>query len=70
MPDKSETMNEPSRLGRYQIETFLGKGAFAEVYKAVDTALKRVVALKVLKAARIVDAGGLRPLCPGSPGAG
>jgi serine/threonine protein kinase len=55
MLDWSETMRETTRLGKYQIETFLGKGAFAEVYKAVDTSLKRIVALKVLKAALIAD---------------
>jgi serine/threonine-protein kinase len=48
-------MTTPKSLGKYQIETFLGKGAFAEVYKAVDTMLKRTVALKVLKPALLAD---------------
>jgi len=48
-------MSVPNSLGRYQIETFLGKGAFAEVYKAMDTLLKRTVALKVLKPALMAD---------------
>ena len=48
-------MSDPTTLGRYQIEAFLGKGAFAEVYKAKDTVLKRTVALKVLKPALMAD---------------
>src|SRR5512139_3000407 len=44
-------MNEPSRqtLGRYTIHAELGKGGFATVYRATDTALERDVALKILK---------------------
>jgi formylglycine-generating enzyme required for sulfatase activity/tRNA A-37 threonylcarbamoyl transferase component Bud32 len=43
------------QLGKYKIETFLGKGAFAEVYKALDESLKRIVALKMLKPALLAD---------------
>ena len=42
-------------LGRYQIETPLGSGAYADVYKATDLTLKRTVALKVLKPALLSD---------------
>jgi hypothetical protein len=35
-------------LGRYAIEATIGSGGFATVYRAVDTALERPVALKVL----------------------
>src|SRR5512139_3059052 len=36
-------------LGRYTLHTELGKGGFATVYRATDTALEREVALKILK---------------------
>lgn len=44
-----------TQLGRYQIESLIGAGAFAEVYKATDSLLKRTVALKVLKPALLAD---------------
>ncbi len=45
----------PTQLGRYQIEEHLGAGAHADVYRASDPLLKRMVALKVLKPALIAD---------------
>ena len=44
-----------AKLGKYELLEPLGSGAFAEVHKALDTALKRTVALKVLKPALIAD---------------
>lgn len=35
-------------IGKYQVLEQIGRGAFARVYKALDTTLDRVVALKVL----------------------
>jgi serine/threonine protein kinase len=35
-------------LGKYQIEDEIGRGGFATVYRALDTTLDRIVALKVL----------------------
>ncbi len=48
------------RLGRYQIEILLGSGAYAGVYRATDTILKRVVALKILKPALRADEKNLK----------
>ena len=48
-------MSAEKKLGRYQIQTHLGAGAFADVYKATDTILNRVIALKVLKPMLLAD---------------
>lgn len=38
-----------ARLGNYQIESSLGRGGMARVYRAVDVTLRRLVALKVIE---------------------
>jgi formylglycine-generating enzyme required for sulfatase activity len=48
-------MDQIVQLGRYRVEARLGSGAYADVYKATDTTLKRTVALKDLKPALLVD---------------
>jgi serine/threonine protein kinase len=42
-------------LGKYEIQEPLGSGAYADVFRAIDTSLKRTVALKVLKPALLGD---------------
>jgi len=48
-------MSTLKNLGRYSLEVYLGAGAYAEVYRATDTALKRTVAIKILKPMLLAD---------------
>ncbi|MHC1783641.1 MAG: protein kinase [Anaerolineaceae bacterium] len=46
-------------LGKYELHEQLGKGGFGTVYRAVDTELDRVVALKILHPQLTTDTGFL-----------
>ena len=42
-------------IGRYQVERLLGSGAMADVYRAYDTKIHRVVAIKILQESNCND---------------
>jgi serine/threonine protein kinase len=54
-------MSEPplERVGPYQIQALIGEGGMGKVYRALDTRLNRLVAIKVL-ASVVADVAGLR----------
>jgi serine/threonine-protein kinase len=61
--DGSDDVKEGASLGKYQLRTRLGSGAFGAVWLAMDTELKRPVALKLLHRHGLLSgAGGLAGL--------
>ena len=44
-----------TRLGTYEVRPLVGRGATADVYRALDTRLQREVALKIVAANRVAD---------------
>jgi serine/threonine protein kinase len=53
------SLNAGSRLGPYEIASFIGAGGMGEVYRARDTRLERDVAIKVLTARLELDSRSL-----------
>jgi serine/threonine protein kinase len=49
------TLSAGARLGPYEIQAPLGAGGMGEVYRARDTRLDRIVAVKVLSADFVAD---------------
>ena len=49
------TVSPGTRLGPYELLSLAGSGGMGEVYKARDTRLDRIVAIKVLPAALAAD---------------
>jgi serine/threonine protein kinase len=48
-------LSSGTRLGAYEIVSVLGAGGMGEVYRARDTRLDRMVAIKVLSSALAAD---------------
>src|SRR5437016_6482852 len=48
----SRTLKPGTQLGKYEIVSHIASGGMGAVYKAVDTQLRRTVALKVLQTQR------------------
>ena len=64
------TIAAGTRFDHYEIRGLLGEGGMGEVYRARDTRLDRVVALKLLPAALTMDPDRIRRFIQESDNAG
>ena len=58
-------MQLPARIGKYELEKFLG-GGMSHVYRARDTVIGRTVAVEDSHGARVCGSGSEGSLSPGS----
>src|SRR5262245_30864396 len=56
------SMDRGTRFGSYEVAALIGVGGMGEVYRAIDTNLKREIALKVLPDSFVTDANRLARL--------
>ena len=47
-PHQVMSEGQPTQIGRYEVQSELGRGGFGRVYRAYDPALQRHVALKLI----------------------
>ena len=55
LAQEDDRLAEGSMLGPYRVEAFLARGGMGDVYRAVDTRLRRPVAIKVLAQTKTGD---------------